>query len=233
VVASANPGDLWDGAWDDLRDQFLEWGALAQEDALEAAAQLAAGLSTEQRRALTLRQADDLGTAWEWMRGALAAVADARLFDPDPAAPAVGEFDPTSRVPTGLVRRAMEIAGGRSDLAVDVTGSVLDAGAWVTMAGPGGLPAPPGGIGTGVLVGEAIAAAGGAVEGYRWVYGPALRANPFPPHLALAGVEFVNFDDAQLANGSGFPAGEYYFPGDHAGCVCDVEPIIIDTSATA
>lgn len=230
VVASSNPGDLWDGAWDDLETQFLEWGALAGADALDAAAAVASGISGETRRQLQLRQADDIATAWTWMRDALTAVADARLFDPDPQIPPIGEFDPSARVPTGLVRRAMSIAGGRTDLAVDASGSVLDAGAWVAMPGPG--TGAPGGIGTGTLVTEAIGAAGGSIEGYRWVYGPALRAQPFPAHQALAGVEFVNFDDAALANVSGFPAVSFYFPGDHAGCVCDVEPIIIDPTST-
>jgi len=42
----------------------------------------------------------------------------------------------------------------------------------------------------------------------------------------LDGTEFDNFDDPRLTNGSPFPPYDYYFPGDHTGCICDFEPII-------
>jgi hypothetical protein len=62
------------------------------------------------------------------------------------------------------------------------------------------------------------------------VYGPAFRQRPFEPHMRLDGTEFGNFDDSQLINGSGFPPYGYYFPGDHSGCICDFEPIIIESA---
>lgn len=226
IVASASPADMFDGAWSELEQQFRDWAAVAGSDALDAVNQLSAGLPTALRDQLKLRQADDVDTAWQWMANALQSVAEARLFDPDPALPELGELDVASTVPAGLIRRAMSIAGGRNDLAVNVDGDVTKAGAWVTIGGP-----TPGGIGTGTLVGEAVQSAGGQVEGYEWDYGDALRLNSFEPHEDLDGVQFVNFDDAQLANSYGFPDVEFFFPGDHGGCGCDFVPIIIDTGA--
>jgi hypothetical protein len=47
------------------------------------------------------------------------------------------------------------------------------------------------------------------------------------PHMNLDGQVFRNFDDPVLANGSGWPPYSFYMPGDHAGCICDFEPIIV------
>jgi len=141
-----------------------------------------------------------------------------RMFDPNPSAPDFGEFDPTLKVPSGLVRQAMARAGGASGLQAGDKGQ-----AFVTLVDGGSRPA--GGLATGELVKGALTEQGVQTERYRWVYGPALRQT-FPPHLALDGTEFDNFDDPQLINGSSFPPYAYYFPGDHTGCICDFEPII-------
>lgn len=216
LVAAADDAPL-EGAWAELERQFREWGAAAQAEALDVAAQAAAGFSTAERTALQLRQAADLDEAWTWMRGSLDSLAQARMFDPTPGL-ALGEFDATMRVPTGLVRQAMARAGGATGLVT--SGS----DAWVALYPDG---TPPGMIGTGELVGGALRDNGVGVEGYVWVYGPASRRHPFEPHMDLDGVTFVNFDDAVLANSGSFPTDAFYFPGDHAGCVCDYEPVII------
>lgn len=219
IVASlAGDDDLLDGAWDELERQFRTWGAASQQEALEVASAVAAGFGLADRDHLRLRQADDLDEAWKWMRGSLSAVAGERLFSPGGAASTLGEFDPMSSVPTGLVRQALQRAGGATGLIT----SGQDA--WVALY-PDGSPA--GMIGTGELVGTALADAGVGVEGFVWVYGPGVRKTPFDPHLDLDGTEFVNFDDPVLANSAGWPDDAYYFPGDHAGCLCDFEPVIV------
>lgn len=209
-----------DGAWLQLEQQFRTWGAGAQADALDVAGRAVAGFSVGEREALMLRQATDLDEAWAWMREALQALAAQALFDPNPAAPTVGEFDPSMRVPPGLVRQAIARAGGTAGLIAPDSG-----GAFVTLADAGTRPA--GGIGTGELMRGVFRDHGVPVEGYVWVYGPAHRQRPFPPHQELDGTTFVNFDDDVLANSSGFPDSAFYMPGDHDGCICDVEPIII------
>jgi len=212
--------DPLDGAWDELEAQFLTWGERAQDEALDVAHRVSSGFSTSERRQLQLRQADDLAQAWAWMREALTALATARMFDPDPSAPEVGEFDPTLKVPTGLVRQALARAGGATGLVTE-DGD----GAWVALTDGGTRPA--GGIGTGELVRGALRDNGAMVEGYRWVYGPAFRQRPFEPHRNLDGVTFQNFDDPVLANPNSFPPFGFYMPGDHTGCICDFEPTII------
>lgn len=211
--------DPLDGAWDELEAQFLTWGQQAQDDALDVAHRVSSGFSTAERDTLKLRQAEDLNQAWAWMREALDSLAAARLFDPDPSAPDLGEFDPTLKVPTGLVRQALARAGGATGLVTQ------DGGAWVALTDGGTRPA--GGIGTGELVRGALRDNGAMVEGYRWVYGMAFRARPFEPHRQLDGVTFQNFDDPVLANPNGFPPYGFYMPGDHTGCICDFEPTII------
>ena len=65
------------------------------------------------------------------------------------------------------------------------------------------------------------------MEAYEWVYGPGGRSRPFEPHVELDGLVFQDFSDDQLAVTGSFPDGGYYLPGDHAGCLCDVAPIVI------
>lgn len=211
---------LPDDAWDDLERQFRSWAENTQDDALNIVGQAVSGFTTAEREALKLRQLADLDEAWVWMREALSALAAQRMFDPDPAAPILGEFDPSMRVPPGLIRQAMARSGGASGL---TTGGGGDA--WVALADGGTRPA--GGIGTGELMRGVLRDHGTPIEGYRWVYGPAMRQRPFVPHRELDGLEFVNFDDDVLANTDSFPEAAYYMPGDHDGCICDVEPIII------
>lgn len=211
---------IGDDTWDALEEQFMSWAGQTQSDVLDVVSRATVGLSTAERATLQLRQAGDLSEAWSWMRDALTALAGQRMFDPDPAAPALGEFDPAMRVPPGLIRQSMSRAGGASGLITTDKG-----GAFVTLADGGTRPA--GGIGTGELVRETLRDHGVPLEGYRWVYGPAMRKRPFDPHRELDGTEFVNFDDDVLANRSGWPEFAFYLPGDHDGCLCDVEPIII------
>lgn len=224
VASVAGDDDLLAGAWDELEHQFRTWAGAAQSEALDVAAQVTAGFTTDERAALGVRQAADVDEAWAWMRGSLDSLARGYLFSPDPTAPDAGEFDPSARVPTGLVRQAMSRAGGATGLVTS------GADAWVAIY-PNGLPV--GMLATGELIGDVLREGGAGVEGYVWVYGPGSRRHPFEPHQDLDGATFVNFDDPVLANTDGFPAGAFYFPGDHAGCLCDFEPVIIPADDAA
>ncbi len=225
LVANAgiNPEELLEGAFDAMEEQFMAWGGHAQQEALELAVEIAGGFPAAEREALKLRQAGDLDEAWAWARETLEAQAAARLFDPESFVAEIGEVDPNLRVQAGIIRQAMTRAGGTRGVETGGKGE-----AWVSTANGGQRPA--GGIGTGELIREALESHDVEVEAYRWIYGPAARRRPFEPHLSLEGVVFQNFDDEVLANHEGFPALPYYLPGDHAGCLCDFEPVIVPRS---
>lgn len=231
VTAAFEGDDPLAGAFTELESQFREWGGHAQNEAIDLASRVASGFGTEQRAALGLRQAEDLDEAWAWMDEALRSLAAARLYDPNPAAPDLGEFDPTLKVPTGLVRQALARAGGAQGLIAAGPQGEGGFGSWVTLTDGGTRPA--GGIGTGELVRGALRDGGAMVEAYRWVYGPGFRTRPFHPHLALDGELFRNFDDPVLTNGRGWPPFSFYMPGDHAGCICDFEPVVVPASEFA
>ena len=217
-----------DGAWADLESQFYAWGRKAQADALATASAAAGGFTDAQLSAYRAQQADDLDRSWAWMRTQLDVTAAAALFSPDASAAALGEIDATARVSVGLIRQAITRAGGSAGLTTNGNG-----GAWLALADGGTRPA--GGIGTGELLLGAMRDHGVGVEGWEWTWGPGARSD-FPPHKELDGVQFATFDDPVLTNTSGFPDVPFYMPGDHAGCVCDVTPIILpveDTSLTS
>lgn len=207
-------------AFDGMREQYMAWGASAQRQALDAVSKAVSGLSTARRSALQLRQAADLNESWSWLQDTLTTLARARLFDPSIPADELGEKALASKVPAGVLRTAMAKAGGATGLHIDERGGV-----WLPL-GNGGR-APAGGIGTGELIMDTATELGASRQGYRWVYGPAARQRPFEPHVELDGVEFENFDDPVLANPDSFPETAFYIPGDHAGCICDYEPIIL------
>lgn len=227
LVAEAGLGDpeLLAGAWDELDTQFHAWGAQAQAEALDVAAKLG-GFDVATRDKLKLRQAADLEEGWAWAKESLDGLASRKLYAPDLADLDLGEFDPTLRVPTGLVRQATSIAGGARGL---ITTSTKDPNAWIAV-NPDGIPT--GGIGTGTAIGEELADHGQGIEAYKWVYGAAFRNAPFQSHARLDGTYFERFDDPKLAvaaDDSWLPFS-HYFPGDHKGCVCDFEPVIVDAS---
>ncbi len=225
VTAAMSLDDLLDGGWDRLEGQFKEWGARAQDEALAVVYRLVSGTSAARRESLGARMAADLDEAWSWFRQALTALAGHRMFDPSPDAPPVGEFDPALKVPPSYVRHALALAGGNKGVETKGSGD-----AFVTLRNAGSVPA--GGIGTGQTVVEELAAGGVVTESYLWDYGPSPRKNPFPAHVRLDGTEFAGWDDAVLANTSGFPETSFYMPGDHPGCQCDVVPLIRTTAGT-
>lgn len=213
------PEDLLEDGFDQLQEQFMAWGAAAQDEALAMASEVVAGFTVAEREALKLRQAADLEEAWSWLEQHLRGFAHDQLFDPSAPAEA-GELVDALAVPPGMLRQAIARAGGA---VLETTGIGGDAWAAITTNGM-----PVGGIGTGDLIMGTLSQHGAGTEGYRWVYGAAVRSRPFEPHVELDGVEFVNFDDPVLANGDSFPETAFYMPGDHGGCICDFEPIIMD-----
>lgn len=223
LVAAAGFTDdelIGDDAWTALQAQYMQWGAKAQGDALKIAGKLAKW-DDKKRAHLAARQGVDLVESWAWMHDALTKLAHRLLYAPDGTITAAGEVDPTSRVPTGLVRQGIARAGGVDGLEIVGPDEM-----YVAVKNGG---APIGGIGTGDLLGQAMAADGVSTEGYEWVYGPAFRAHPFEEHLALDGEVFAGFDDDVLSKStanSWLPTTSY-FPGDHPGCACDLVPVLV------
>lgn len=222
AAAHIDVDEILAGSFDEMREQYMAWGAAAQRDALDAVSKAVSGLSSARRSTLQLRQAADLNESFTWLQDTLTKLAKARLFDPAAPLATEGELAAASDVPPGILRTAMAKAGGATGLHVDERGGV-----WLPVGNGGRQPA--GGIGTGELITDAAVEAGAARQGYRWVYGPAARSRPFEPHVELDGVEFENFDDPALANTDSFPEFAFYIPGDHAGCICDFEPILLSS----
>lgn len=224
VAAHYTDDELLADAFKPMREQFMSWGATAQAEAMEVVGQVVGGFSVEERAALGLRQASDLEEAWVWLEDTLRSLAAAKLYDPTFGIEDAGEIAAGLDVPPGLIREAMARAGGAAG--IETTGT----DAWVSIADAGTRPV--GGIGFGDLVRDLLRSNGAGIEGYRWVYGPAARRHPFEPHARLSGKTFQNFDDDVLANASSWPPFSHYMPGDHKGCQCDVEPVIIGPDGT-
>lgn len=235
--AGVDSDELLLDAWLQLEAQFREWVADAQRQALDVVSLFVGGISDSERAHVERRQADALDDAWSWLSAALTTLAESRLFDPTPSVEPQGEFDPTLRVPPGLVRHAIARAGGEGLQLVAAAGDVgrssgvgYSKGAvFVTLSQGGSRPA--GGVGTGSIVEDVLRDHGGSVEGYVWDYGQAARRTPFEPHVALDGVEFVTFADDVLANDLGFPEFSHFMPGDHNGCMCDAIPVLLSGDA--
>lgn len=215
LVASAGFSDedlIGDDAFDGVCAQFDRWTAHAQDQALAIAAGVVA-LSVSEKQHLRAQQDAHRSSAGVWLKAALLVLATQRLYAPDEL-PTQGEFDPTLKVPPGLVREAIALAGGAQ-------GVEEKSGEWVAEVNG----QPPGQIGTGPTVADAMTGGGALVQGIEWDYGPGDRQHPFEPHEALDGVIFQSFgDDVLRANESeGWVGitGTSLFPGDHEGCQCE------------
>lgn len=219
LIASivANPESLTAGAFDGFEAEFRAWTTAAFEAALDVIND-AAPMTDEEHDSRVAEFVDGLDEGWAQMVEELDALIDARMVDPVVAA--VGEADPTSIVQTGLVRRVLSILGGRQ-VSIEASG---DGGLGMVLTSAG---QPAGGVATGGLARNALNAGGATLSGFRWTYGPGLRQAPFEPHRRLDGVTFTNFDDPVLSNREPWPPLAYFIPGDHSGCKCDFEPIIL------
>lgn len=210
VTLGLDPAALLDGAFDELEPRFDRWTQAAQDGALD----LVPNMSRGQRALADTTFELDRRDAWAWVRQALTDRAAALLYDPNPAPPEAGEFDPTSMVPYGIVREATARAGGALHEPIARTAAgVVDRLRFVL------------GVATGWFVRRHLHEHKIITRGYVWEYGPYPRKDPFEPHEALDGLEFSNFDDAVLANREGFPPEAFFLPGDHDGCACDFRPL--------
>lgn len=221
------------GAWDlteeqlieDNIDEFQDW-YLARTARAKRAALLAIyrefGEVPEQG-ALDNYEAESEHNIVESFTHIAEAIHDAahhHIFSPHPEAPAAGEFDAFSRIPTGIVREALGRAGGNA-FAPMATPQPEPEPSYVTMR-------PFGGIATGEATDDLLRLTFGVTaEGGRWLYGdPASRTRPFEPHYDLDGVTFSDWNDEILRNPFAFPDTEFFFPGDHSTCQCDYIPIL-------
>lgn len=192
-----------------LHGQWTAWTAQAAGQAVDTVRAEAAVRDMDPARVdagaqealATVDQDRDAG--WALLLAGLLTLGRARIFTPD-GTPDEGEFDPNLSVPPGLVREALTTAGG---------------GTGTGAAGTSGGPA------SGESMMRYVRTLGAVTVAWRWETG--MPARPFHPHHQLAGVVFSAFDDPRLINGSGYPSGGYYHPGDHKGCQCDAVPLLV------
>ena len=204
--------------WASLEEQFKSWTALAQRQAVAAAAQLA-GMDEEDAyadAAVALSEGVDKG--WKVLQDSMDEIAQHLAYNPDPNMTddaALEALNPDTLVPTGVIRVAVGVAGGSPLEAFKNV--LLDTGATV--------PAVPqtmavGGVASGATITNILTSAGCTTSDYEWKHGPSIKV--FEPHEALDGQEFSSFTDPILANPDSWPDNAYFLPGDHAGCLCDV-----------
>jgi len=158
---------------------------------------------------------------WQVLAAGMGLLLSRILYDPHPQAPPVGEFDAASVIPVGLIRASLNAAGGAQ---VPVPQTVDDVSRLVDAFRPGdrsseGMGAT-GGPDMTTIFSESL---GIEAVSRTWVYGDAVRSREFQPHNELDGLEFSDWDDPRLANDEDWPPVDYYIPGDHDGCMCDVE----------
>jgi hypothetical protein len=192
----------------DLAEIEQRWEVWLREAQRSARRISTASLDLDEREedAFEERQDEHRRAAWPLFAAAILTAARAQLFSPvEPGAP---------RVAPGTVREALARAGGASPQ-VAPNGAVTDP----RTGGAVGL------VATGEDVAELWGAHGQPWKGYRWVHDDPERE--FPPHEALNGVEFTEYESAELstAGTDGEWLGEFFYPGDHAGCLCTLEPL--------
>lgn len=196
-----------DGDFTDLQEQWNTWVS----DAYSSSTAAVEGSTGED---VDVDPEPDIEAGWFLLLGGLIASARAALTT-DPTAPVeqLGETDPRAVVQPGHIRAAMARAGGAQGQTTDGGAVLLDAGT-----------RPAGGVATGEHILAAAGRAGLQLVGHTWRVGT--PPVPFPPHHALADVEFADLTDPKLANESGaWPGNARWHPQDHVGCRCSAEPI--------
>lgn len=185
-----------------LEGKFMEWTTDAIKNTVLAVAKI---LSLELtavsslRRTLVSRQKG----AWERLHDQLKRRALARLYGKHGTEPHTGEEQADDVVRAGDIRTALAMIGG------EPAGGVHDGGK---------STAPLGGLALGSTVTEAISQKAGPAVGLMWVYGTDPRRE-FPPHKRLNDHRFNSASDKRLmTDTSSAWLGDYYHPGDHAGC---------------
>lgn len=204
------------GAFTALEQRWDEWVSQAQDD---TEAVLRSAATTEDDEALDnamqeYRQGteQDRRAGWGVLLPGLTVLARHRIRgleeEDEP-----GEHDATLSVPTGPVREALARAGG----------SVEPTRPPASVAGRL-QPGAAGGVATGPQVLDTLPRLGLVTVAWEWNVGAPSR--PFPPHQRLSGQRFQAWNDPVLAY-SGWPGFGHSFPGDHRGCQCSADPVIV------
>jgi hypothetical protein len=212
AALDADDADLLRDAFERFRTQWTEWTATAAEDAIDTAARIT-GLDRSdvavQRTVAALRDsfAGGAEAAWPALEAQLTDLATGLMYEPDPQVEALGEI-PDTMVPPGVIRAALAVTGG---LPSDHDGIRALSG-----------------LTSGTLLRVFMRDAGAEPVEYEWAYG--ISSRPFPPHEALDGQVFSDFNAPELSSAGtgGEWIGDHLAPGDHKGCHCDAALIWAD-----
>lgn len=230
-----NDQELLTGALGDLEARYHQLVKRAQHAALAA---VAASVAVKANAgpapdydALEEQAAPNRDAGWEILAAGLAGLAAASLYNPHPSEPDVGEYDGTSLVPPGLIRAALDAAGGaqmgstqQTVRGVEIPSSASPVASQEQVLGSGATGGPS-------MLDAFNAQMGITADGYVWVYGDSPRKE-FPPHSDLDGVPFSSWEDDALSNTSGWPDNSYFFPSDHSGCECSVSIQFVQADET-
>lgn len=197
TAAGITEDELLADRFDGLEKDFRRWADTAADEALLIA--LADGeLSDEELRAWQQRRDANVDRAWEWLAGALTVMLADRIAEGG---------DPVDSEVRALVRQALAAAGGVTEFDVaDEAGRAVRRIPVTAVTG----------IGTGPLTLDMLTYGGQEVAGWRWVHDS--PQHPFPPHVALDGAEAATLEEFGIGFGG--------WPGDHAGCLCTIEPLV-------
>lgn len=210
--------DLLQGALGDLEGRYHAIVKQAQHASAKLAARMGAPDDQFDYDEFDEKMQDNRDAGWLVLSVGLLGLASALLYNPNPNVPDVGEFDGTSLVPPGLIRAALDVAGGaRQGPSETVRGAEIPtpvAPVEATQEIPGGATAGPD------VLAQFADQLGITTDGFVWLYGDAPRKE-FEPHLALDGETFTTWEDDVLTNPGDWPDYDYLFPGDHNGCCCD------------
>jgi hypothetical protein len=208
-----------------IEDQFdtlhTRWGSWVAASFDSTAATVAAAVDVADpqadatRTAATAQVRDDqdqrTGLGWAALLAALSRHVTATATGTAPAPQ--GETDDLVGIPYGIVRDALAATGGIAAPGSQPRG----------LAGEIGPGSTVGGLATGPSTMRALRIVGYTVTAWTWNHGSSTA--PFPPHSALDGVTFSDWDDDVLINAAGWPPFSTYFPGDHVGCTCTPLPV--------
>jgi hypothetical protein len=205
-----NEADLIAPALVPFRNQARQWMSDAQKksmDLITAAIADARDYDLEDYRAqmdemYAPQQEGYLDAAMIALGASLLEFSRRRLFDAGAGVDEVGEFDDI-RIPAGIIRDAMSIAGGANGADTDRTEG--------------------GGIGTGEFVANVFQDQGVVTDSMTWDYGDDARQE-FQAHFDLDGQTFSSWDDPilEVAPDDDWLGVDHYEPGDHRGCRCAV-----------
>lgn len=212
-----------------LQPRWDQWVTLAQKKVRQAARQYGADFDDGEIEA---QQTEDRDAGWLILAAGLASIASQSLTTTVGGSSEPGEWSANTTVPPGIINGAMSRAGGAVG-EISPQGTMLLTGD-IHMAGEGaaaGLtPAP--GLATGITALDLFKAAG--IVRTSWIWATGDPDKPFIPHDLLDQTTFEHFDDPALSSsGYDFPEGDFFYPGDHLGCLCSFDPNFDDGDASA